>query len=101
MFKITVYFLNKKGRVKKSKNVKYHDFDSFIEDIIYYNSDKNFRIEPYINYYTITFDQLSEIITVLFQEPFTNPDNCKDVNELCKWLDSIKKINAIEEKFKI
>lgn len=91
MHKIKILNLN------KNNSFLFDNYKEFLSNFIYYKINK-VEIDFVLDENIIEFDELCEFISVLFDEPFDNPDKCTSVDELISWLKAIQFISLLEDE---
>lgn len=89
MFKIRI--------LDSDKIIEYEEYREFMINYIYYSSnniDFNYLIDENI----IKFDEYKEFLSIILGTPFTNEDNCKNVEELTEWTKSVQFLSFLEDE---
>jgi hypothetical protein len=96
MHKILIFTSNNK--IKLKNELLYDEFSEFLIQYSMLKLTHSDVMDFILDEDQLSFVELSTFLSVLFEHPFQNEDNCKNIEELLDWAKSFQFLSFLDEE---
>jgi hypothetical protein len=96
MHKILIFTSTNKRKVKNE--LLYDEISEFLVQYSMLNLTHSDVMDFILDEDQLSFSELSTFLSVLFNRPFQNEDNCKNIEELLDWSKSFQFLSFLDEE---
>lgn len=96
MHKIIIYTSSKKNKIEDKLN-----FPDFPDFVYHYHilRDTHLDVMDFVlDEDSLELEEFSYFLSILFDRPFENKDNCKTIEELIEWAKSFQFLSFLDEE---